>query len=453
MKTAIPNEAAAIAHILRYPEMILNREFLYELFTAVDRLYLDDAGQINTKTPMYVGKLFVKNDRTLHRTLSFEADLDDDNAYTVVTEETGIRLPDDPKLPILDGVIWMQVKNGDIANFTGDNPIDTTIGRFILNYILLAVPFGDIIPYKQEWDPSKLEKELAQLLVTEKITAAHMRRYAYNVPFLHALEFCIPSITRKAISVDPEVIKFRDKLVAEKREALEAGDAVEMAKVEKALIEKDRASFAGDPSTRILVSKKNFDVHRKTMYLTEGMSEVFDGNGAYTWTNRALREGWSKKDFAKTANKIRAGSQSRALETAKGGEEAKFLTRMFQNTRITEDDCGSRIGYMVDITRETKGMFEFRYRMIGNGKLDLLTATNLGGFENLSINVRSPMYCRAQNGYCAVCMGQKFRSLRQYQLTIPALDLGSTFTLDALKKAHGTSVDTVSVHDISSFMF
>ena len=68
---------------------------------------------------------------------------------------------------------------------------------------------------------------------------------------------------------------------------------------------------------------------------------------------KSLAEGWDITKFPEMMDGSRAGSYSRGAETMLGGEQVKWLLRTSSNMRITQKDCGSRLGYRMQVTPTT----------------------------------------------------------------------------------------------------
>lgn len=91
-----------------------------------------------------------------------------------------------------------------------------------------------------------------------------------------------------------------------------------------------------------------------------------------------MAEGWKAENLPELASSLREGSYDRGASTALGGEAVKFILRVMQNTVVSEDDCQSKNGMPVKITKPTQDQFVGNYLLDG-GKLVQLTDENVGG--------------------------------------------------------------------------
>jgi hypothetical protein len=71
----------------------------------------------------------------------------------------------------------ISLQPGDIANYQGEGDLQTTIGRLLLNYVILVDSFGDLIPYiNQEWKIGQIEETyIFENLRSGKITVEQLK--------------------------------------------------------------------------------------------------------------------------------------------------------------------------------------------------------------------------------------------------------------------------------------
>ena len=160
----------------------------------------------------------------------------------------------------------------------------------------------------------------------------------------------------------------------------------------------------------------------------------------------SLSEGWDISKFPEMNTSLRSGSFDRGAQTAFGGVTVKWLLRASNNLRITEKDCGSRIGVWLDV----RSPADYKY-LIGRTAIDdesgdkqtLVTDESVAGaYLGKRIQVRSPMYCAlSHTDYCATCLGEKL-SVNPYGLSTAISEVGSTFLSIFMKKMHGTQLAT-----------
>jgi hypothetical protein len=228
-----------------------------------------------------------------------------------------------------------------------------------------------------------------------------------------------------------------------------------MTTVEQELIALDKAYLKDDPSMGYYTALggKAFNVQRKKMFLTGGMVEQFGNKGHFDFVPQSLEDGWTEESLPIIANEIRAGSFSRAKETAKGGEEGKFLMRMFQNIRITEDDCGTRHTIPLLLKPATAYLYRYRTILLPGGRKVILDDTTLPQYIGKQVNLRSPMACASKSGYCYTCMGELFRSLNQRVLSMRANAISAWMVTSSLKLMHGKSFQATKITSLNPYTY
>lgn len=431
------------------------RDVVQEFFTNPDRVI----GVYNAATHRYtvvapggvfVGFLFAV-DGLLFRVTAYDRE-SADNTYSVAAEPTGIAVTDDH--PIASPQDPCILTKGVVANYTDDAPLQTTVGRVYMNYMLFADPFGDVVPFiNTAMKAGAIETILSDIATRKLVTTDQFLHHVRNKNFIaHSPEFVAPNLTPKSMVTDPRVETRKKELLAQYGDRIKAGDATAMAAVEDELIAMDKAWLKGDPSMRFMLKGKYFTNVRKKLLLTHGSVEKFGSDGEYTFVPNSLEEGYTQQSFATIANEVRAGSYSRARETAKGGEESKFLLRVFQNTRITEQDCHSKRYLEVRIGKHNSAEYIYRNYLTPDGTLGVVSEDNHTTLEGSTVRFRSPMYCSTKGGYCYTCMGKLFENIGQKALASAANEIGSAMLAGALAKIHKSGVAITELGDIDDYI-
>ena len=265
-------------HIYKNLHLFLNRDFLLDIFTPSEKhkaiLKHDNLAQALGDCYLYKGKL-LNIDGQLYTITDFEGvSLNKDQVFPVISLE----VPAEDRISERNTPVVLPP--GVLANYTGTEPLNTTIGRVLLNYVILVDPFGDYIPYiNQLWNIEKIEQGLIfDGLRTEKITVDQVKHYSRNLHWIgHFTELAVPSFTEKSLTVDPRIIARRDELLKQYAPQLEAHDPVVMSKIQDELVAMDKEFLKGDPSTPFYdySAGKSYGVHRKAMFAVGGMVENF----------------------------------------------------------------------------------------------------------------------------------------------------------------------------------
>lgn len=445
----------AAMYLLKHLPDFKYRDVVQEFFTIPDRTLLvkaeDGSLQATTSTTMFVGKLFLGDDGMLWRTETFQR-IPNTKTYTVTVSPTNVPVPKDT--PVVSAIEPCEIIRGDIANYTDPKPLETTVGRLLINYLLFADPFGDIIPYHNKpFKGSYIEGVLSEALIEDRITVEQFYHYVRNLNYIgHIPDFVAVNLTPKSLITDPAVKERKKKLLLELKDRLDAGDATAMAQIESELIGMDKAWLKDDPSMRFLLKGKYFANVRKKLLLTTGSIESFSTAGQYAFVSNSLEEGWTQAAFPVIANEIRAGSYSRARETAKGGEESKFLLRVFQNTRITEQDCKTKRFLAVDVDAHNAEEYLYRNYIKPDGSIGVVTEDSMAAIEGKTVHFRSPMYCGTKDGYCYTCMGKLLETLGRQVLASAVNEIGSAMLARALAKVHKSGVSVVDLGPLNKYL-
>lgn len=458
-------KAGLLDYIITYRSSLTQTDLARELWMIPDRMrgdYISEAGQnvvfsITTQSPLYVGKLFTYLDR-FYAVDNFER-IDnrhgDNKIYRVNASRTGIVYDPKETQALCSPQDTFLLQPEMIENFIGDAAIETTIGIFIANYLFLVYPFGATVPYfNDEFTASKLEKMIAAPFLDGRIsTQAIKDRYINTLSlFGQSNEMICPNISEKTITIPPHIHALRDKLLRDNAVALEAGDASVMSDVEKQLITAYKEYLKGDPSLHFLLKPKYFNVTLKKLFLVQGMTEVFGSPGKFTFIGNPMGQGWKQDNLPDIFNEVRAGSAARALETANGGVIAKLILRVFQDTRIDIEDCGTTHGEKVYGDKNGLKDFIWNYVVESDGSTTLITDETLPSFVGKQLTIRTPGYCQATQGFCAKCFGRLFEELKQKAFAPVANDFARTQTTNSLKSMHGKSHSVADVSDINRYL-
>lgn len=327
---------------------------------------------------------------------------------------------------------------------------ETNLGNVLVNCILFVYPFGDKVPFiTGKIKSSKIESITSGLLtdvppngverVKGKIYVDEYLKHAEAASALAGLSpICVPSASPKTMSVSPDVIKRRDELLEQYKDQLL--DPAILARIDTELSALDREWFKGDAGEGFLLKAKAFDVSRKRAFIMVGAESGFsESDEGIVPITKSLVEGWDTEHLAAMINNLRSGIYNRGHETALGGESVKFFYRVFQNTKIIEDDCGSEDGINWVITERNYNKFTGIYRV---GETTPLTTAIAKGLIGKTIKLRSPQRCKsAAPSFCAKCMGDLL-AVNPTGLHIAASDVGSIFMSTFMAAMHGKALRT-----------
>lgn len=329
-----------------------------------------------------------------------------------------------------------------------DRPIkDTRYYTCIINCYVIEYPFQGKLKYSQKkfgaWldklvganaylgeDPSKNTSNL--------ITVPEIIKYHEALTCLRGMtQIATTSVTQKSLTPNKNVRALRDRLLEENKDKLH--DQTVIVGIMQQLEALDRAELANDPSSSFYSVKNGaYSVKRmKVMnfYGTEfGFGE--EGDVPITFT-RSLDEKLPLESLPATIDTSRFGSYSRGLLTALGGAKVKYSARIFQNSRIVMEDCGTTAGSLWTITDETASQLEHRYRINEVRKAELITDEFIKLNMGKRIEVRTPIMCMAESpSYCGNCL-DKYLKLRPNGLYLAPMDVSSSFMGATMGAMHG----------------
>ena len=454
------SRSSLVNYLIKYQESLIQIDMIKELFMIPERMEGEkisgDTFTITTYSPLYKGKLFVcdKMFYAIDDYTRIDNRQSDNKRYQVTASVTDIHYNSDNLLPLNTPQDTFTLSTKDIINYQGD-PVETTLGIFIANVLFLVYPFGNVISYLNEkFSASKLEKRISLALLQDKVTVAQVKdKYINSLTlFGGSPEIISPNISEKTITIPQSITDLREKLVADHKEALEAGDASVMSDIEQQLIKAYRTYLEGDPSLHFLLKKKYFDVTLKKLFLTQGMTEVFGSPGKFTFVDNPMGNGWKQKDLPAIFNEVRQGSYARAVETAHGGVIAKLILRVLQDTRIDHKDCGTTRGGHVRGSKEVLKDFLWNYVINPDGSTSCITEETLAQFIDKDLVIRTPGYCQETKGFCAKCFGYLYEEIGQKAFAPVANDFARNQTTASLKKMHGSSHSIVNISNIDRYL-
>lgn len=357
--------------------------------------------------------------------------------------------------PIYQPTDMFILSEGMIENYTEKTNILTTVGRFVLNYLILVKPFRNLISYINEpFNVSSIDHKVAELLLENVIGRPEYDKYmAYGFFIGQFSELCVPGMSRKSLTTDPKLKAYKEQLLKENKDKLD--DPVVLAEIESKLIAMDKEYLKDDSSADFyaVTAKKSYNEARKKMFVTMGLAQAFEKNATtYTFIPGSLDDGWDPKFLPEISNEVRRGSYDRGKSTAKGGEQTKFLLRILQNLRIVESDCNTKNGIKIYLTETNYKPFIKRYIWFNN-KLEMLTNENVSKFLNKEIIIRSPMYCKSKEGYCFKCCGHQFEESKSTAIGMMALDIGSRFTSISMKSMHFSGISSFNIKSLTPYLF
>lgn len=340
--------------------------------------------------------------------------------------------------------------NPDNINTT-EPILETTIGRLFTNLILLNFNFGKKILYiNKQFSIPELENMIAKEILKDTISIKEYLSFTDSVAFLEGLSRITNLSATYKNTLPPEGIE-KKKLLIKKKMEEEHGknwekDRLLLVKYQEELKNIDKEWLKDDPSYYSFMNSKIKNNARVKMYLTYGQEAGFNkGTRDVEFVENSLLDQYPKDSKQLTAmfNSIRAGSYGRGKETQKGGTAAKNILRAASSVMIVENDCGSKLGKLIYVTKDNAEKLLNRY-YINNGIPERILEPNK--FIGKTIILRSPMYCIEEgNKYCSVCVGENMKNFLS-GTAIQLLKISSIITAISMKGMHDTQTYTTNVN-------
>jgi hypothetical protein len=451
-----------IQQMLENKQNLLRRDYLIDMFTEAEYDKVPDNFENNEFTYVpekyleklfpkyYLGKVVTDDKDNLHIVSSVK---EESKFFTTLIPKSEIK-KDKPLIGLYD---VFTITKEHLPNVKKSQ--ETTVGRFILNYLLLVVPFGDKIEFINDiYEASKIEDKIVNELRHETISIDSVRvTYRKNLYYIgHFNELCVPGLSEKSIVPAPNAEKIKEDFIKNNPDIED--NPLKMAELQELLIQNDKEYLSDDPSYGFLGAKesKSFDICRKEMFSSMGMVKDISGEKEYILMKKSLDEGLQPKDLIVGNNETRIGVYKRAVDTAVGGTIVENIRRIMQEAKVTGNDCGTTEGQYVEVSAINKNDLVFRH-ILENGKTILLNRDNIDKYVGKTIYLRSPMYCKEKNGVCKKCADFKYtqRSFKEndnLSITMEQTDIGSAILTDSMKAMHGKKTEVLEIKDLNLYL-
>ena len=323
---------------------------------------------------------------------------------------------------------------GDLENLKED--IVTLGGNILANLYYFIIPFKDKINYiNRKLSSDDINAEVEKLIQAGEITADEFYFYCDSVNATNAYwAISTPTGSEATLGASPAVIARRDELL--KQHADELDNSVVLAGIENELVQMDKASIKGTVSEDFFMTEKSYANTRKKMHIIYGLDDGL-GGGKPAFIPTALSQGLSAENIPAAADSTRAASYSRGFLTAQGGELVNYLYRIFMNSKIAEDDCGTKKGVSILLTENNMKRYYGRYGLDPSGKTYTVDPQVAKSMLGKTITIRTPARCKSQApNFCGHCTDEYFFKAREtvhIETSLP----GSIIMNDRMKAMHG----------------
>lgn len=323
-----------------------------------------------------------------------------------------------------------------------EGTIETTVGGYLLNKVVLWESLADAAPYHNDLlDDNVVKKYISNVMTTPdengevpegKRTPEQCLKLTRQANFLLGMNnvFCKAS-SLEVLTVDPRVLKLRDKLIAEHKD--EINNPLIAAKIIDEVVAFDTELMLNGPSKDFFINKAFLDNARKKMFLVFGVERDWN-TGDYKFLTKPLAEGWDLDNITTYINTAIAGSFDRGKATGYGGARVKEVIRLTSRILIDPKDCGTRLTEKVLITKDTLSDWIGGYYYDKDGIMQRFEGER--SFVGKIVNMRVPQKCQTpDNNYCLYCCGESLGSVPT-QASSECQDIPTNFMLLSMKGMH-----------------
>lgn len=328
----------------------------------------------------------------------------------------------------------------------------TTAGQIIYNKFIIERDFPELLGYVvgpiDGGGLKKIEAKLSEALLNDKITVDAMVSYLNRTQWLlfKLHDVICGSFTPAITASIPKVLKERDRLFKENKEALEAGDITRAVKIENQLVEMAKKELGSDVGMDLYKSgaRGKFENNYKNTNIMKG--GVFNPTtGKYDIVQTSFLEGIEKKDIPVYGNTVISGAYPKAIGTAVSGYFSKQIMAALQAVVIDKlgTDCGTKKTLKLVLTKTNKKDFIDRYIVEGS-KYVLLDSETIEKYIGKTVNLRSPQYCVGKK-LCRICVGRMYEKLGIDNIGLTAARVSSTMLNLSMKKFHDSTAKIADV--------
>ena len=332
--------------------------------------------------------------------------------------------------------------------------IDTTVGRFILNYIMFEYGLSGKFNYINEqfsYTSKTVEPKIIKGIIANNsgdenaINLDDYKRIAKVNSFIRSLsQILVVSSTEDNVYPPKEFFDMRSKTrkdLASKHGKDWANDKFLMLEYENIMVNYVKELYKDDPSYGITLDKKSLGSF-KTKYISIGVAQKMSKESKDYNEPRSLEEGYTtnKDSFTAMNNSIRFGSAARANSTVFAGVITKHIVTAIQSFMITIDDCKTKKLYPMVVREEFLEALTFLHVSF-NGKELSSDIDLLRKYVGKIVYLRLPLYCTSEGDtYCKKCVG-KMVSVNPKSIPHLFIKISGDGTQYQLSKFHATVLE------------
>ncbi|EBY9764045.1 hypothetical protein D5W64_13105 [Salmonella enterica subsp. enterica serovar Saintpaul] len=329
---------------------------------------------------------------------------------------------------------------------------ETTIGIFLTNIVVLFESFGKRTSYiNGKISGGTIQGVIDGLMVDNpapgeevpegKASVDDCLKVTKQLDYLEGMnQVFVKASSIDVLTVHPEVIALRDKLLKELEDQGKLNDPTAVALAIDQVIALDAKIQYSGPSKDFFINGKFIDNARKKMFIIFDMVPDFN-TGKYNLLRKSLDEGWDMKHYPEYINTAISASFDRGNATGEGGAEVKLAILLTNRIVIGGEDCGSPRTETVKLTKfNHKGWIGGYY--VEDGELKVVDKkTELGKV----VQMRVPQFCtQEEDNLCKTCCGNKLGAIKE-RVSAETVYIFTQFMLTRMKAMHVSQLKTISM--------
>ncbi|WNV45858.1 RNA polymerase [Aeromonas phage AerS_266] len=359
------------------------------------------------------------------------------------------------ELPLFDKDEKVKV-NPTIHEYIQDS-FETTVGIFLTNLVVLYETIGFATSYiNAEITGNKIKSIIDKVMVDDgidipegKASVTDTLKITKNLDYLEGLnQVFVKASSLDVLTVHPEVVALRDKLLDELETQGKLNDPTAVAKAIDQVIELDAKIQYSGPSKDFFINPKFIDNARKKMFIIFDMVPDFN-TGKYKLLRKSLNERWDIENYPAYINTAISASFDRGNATGEGGAEVKLAILLTGRMLAIDTDCETTRTETVVLSKLNFNGWVGGY-FIKDGKVTLLdkTQTDLIGTTQ---EFRVPQNCKQpEDNLCRVCCGEKLGSI-ETRLSSETVFIFTQYMLTRMKAMHVSQLKTLTIPFDSMF--
>lgn len=331
---------------------------------------------------------------------------------------------------------------------------ETTIGIFLVNIVTLFESFGKRASYINGRIGGGTIQGLIDSLMADnptptnplpegKASVDECLNVTKQLDYLEGMnQVFVKASSLDVLTVHPEVIALRDKLLKELEDEGKLDDPTAVALAIDQVIALDAKIQYSGPSADFFINSKFIDNARKKMFIIFDMVPDFN-TGKYQLLRKSLDEGWDQKHYPEYINTAISASFDRGNATGEGGAEVKVAILLTNRILVGGQDCNSPRTETVNLNKfNFKGWIGGFY-LVDNKPVELTAEDS--GMIGKTVQMRVPQYCTQDEGnLCYTCCGRKLGAIK-YRVSSEAVFIFTQFMLTRMKAMHVSQLKTITM--------